>query len=108
VFTGTTSIPVAYAGAFTWGVAGALFGSVALTTLQRLAPVEAHGRVMGVTGTIQSAADTVGQPLGGVTLAALGIRAGALCLASVSVIAGIACLALSAGRRSPEAESVRA
>jgi MFS family permease len=76
VFAGTTSIPVAYAGAFAWGIAGALFYTVALTTLQRVAPVHAHGRVMGVTATIQSGTDTIGQPLAGVTLAALGIRAG--------------------------------
>jgi predicted MFS family arabinose efflux permease len=49
VFIGTMSIPVAYAGAFTWGIAGALFGAVALTTLQRLAPIQLHGRIMGVT-----------------------------------------------------------
>ena len=96
VFIGTTSIPVAYAGAFTWGIAGALFGAVALTTLQRLAPVQLHGRIMGVTGTIQSAADTIGQPLAGVTLAALGIRAGALGLAGVSVVTGTICLVIVA------------
>jgi MFS family permease len=91
VFTGTTSVPVAYAGAFTWGITGALFSAVALTTLQQLAPVHAHGRIMGVTGTIQSAAETIGQPLAGVTLAALGIRAGALGLAGVSVVTGMIC-----------------
>jgi MFS family permease len=92
-FIGTTSVPVAYAGAFTWGVAGALFGAVALTMLQLLAPERLHGRIMGVAGTIQSAADTIGQPLAGVTLAGLGIRAGALGLAGVSVLAGTICLA---------------
>ena len=92
-FIGTTSVPVAYAGAFTWGVTGALFGAVALTTLQRLAPERLHGRIMGVAGTISSAADTIGQPLAGVTLAGLGIRAGALGLAGVSVLAGTICLA---------------
>jgi MFS family permease len=99
VFAGTTSIAVAYAGAFAWGIAGALFYTVALTTLQRVAPVQAHGRVMGVTATIQSATDTIGQPLGGVTLAALGIRAGALSLAGVSVLAGACCFVTSFRRR---------
>jgi MFS family permease len=89
VFIGTTSIPIAYAGAFSWGITGALFSAVALTTLQQCAPVQAHGRIMGVTGTIQSAAGTIGQPLAGVTLVALGIRAGAISLAGVSVIAGM-------------------
>ena len=102
VFIGTTSIPVAYAGAFIWGVSGAVFGAVALTTLQQLAPVQAHGRVMGVAGTIQSAADTIGQPVAGVTIAALGVRGGGLGLAGVSVLAGLSCFiatALMSGRR---------
>jgi MFS family permease len=89
VFIGTTSIPVAYAGAFIWGVSGAVFGAVALTTLQQLAPVQVHGRVMGVAGTIQSAADTIGQPVAGVTIAALGVRGGGLGLTGVSVLAGL-------------------
>ena len=92
VFIGTASIPVAYAGAFAWGITGALFSAVALTTLQQVAPANAHGRIMGITGTIQSAADTIGQPLGGVLLVALGIQAGALGLASVSLAAGLICL----------------
>jgi MFS family permease len=93
-FIGTASVPVAYAGAFAWGITGALFSAVAVTTLQQAAPVHAHGRIMGLTATIQSAADTIGQPLGGVTLAALGIQAGALGLASVSLAAGLTCLIL--------------
>ena len=94
-FAGTTSIPIAYAGAFAWGITGALFSTVALTTLQQVAPVQAHGRVMGVVGTVQSAADTIGQPLAGVTLAALGIRAGALGLAGVSVLAAACCFVIT-------------
>jgi hypothetical protein len=93
LFIGTTSVPVAYCGAFLWGVSGALFGTVALTTLQRLTPVPAHGRVMGVVGTVQSGVETMGLPLGGVTLTALGIRAGGLALAGVAVVAGTGSLA---------------
>ncbi|HEX3488223.1 MAG TPA: MFS transporter [Streptosporangiaceae bacterium] len=93
LFTGTTLVPVAYAGAFAWGVTGALFGAVALTTLQRLAPAHAHGRVMGVSATLQSWVETVGLPLGGVALAGLGIRAGALALAAVAIAGGVIGLA---------------
>ena len=88
LFTGTTSVPVAYAGAFLWGVAGSVFGAVSLTTLQQVAPVHAHGRVMSVTATLQSWVESLALPLGGVTLAALGVRAGALALAGVAVTAG--------------------
>lgn len=94
VFTGTTSVPVAYAGAFIWGATGALFGTVSITILQRLAPVRAHGRVMGVTAAIGSWAEAVALPLGGVMLATAGIRAGALALAGVTVLTGATCLAL--------------
>jgi hypothetical protein len=88
VFTGTAWVAVAYAGAFAWGIAGAVFGAVAVTALQRLAPVRAHGRVMAVAATIQSGADTIGLPLAGAALAALGVRAGAVALAAVAVAAG--------------------
>ncbi len=90
LFTGTTSVPAAYAGAFLWGVAGSVFGAVSLTTLQRLAPVHAHGRVISVAATIQSWVEATALPLGGVTLAALGVRAGALALAGIAVTAGLA------------------
>lgn len=93
LFTGTTLVPVAYVGAFAWGVAGAIFGAVAVTALQRLAPAHAHGRVMGVSATLQSWVETVGLPLGGVTLAGLGIRAGALALAAVAIVGGVIGLA---------------
>jgi predicted MFS family arabinose efflux permease len=90
LFTGTTLVPVAYAGAFIWGVTGAVFGTITLTTLQRAAPVRAHGRIMGVTTAVDSWVETIGLPLGGMTLAGLGIRAGALALAGVAILAGLA------------------
>jgi MFS family permease len=90
LFIGTTSVPVAYAGAFAWGAAGSVFGAVALTALQQAAPVHAHGRVMGVAATIQAWTETIGLPLGGVTLAALGVRPGAVALAGVAIAAGLA------------------
>ena len=94
LFTGTTSVPVAYAGAFVWGAVGSVFGAVALTTLQQAAPVNAHGRVMSVAATIQSWVETMALPLGGVTLAAFGVRSGALALAGIAIIAGLAGLAV--------------
>jgi len=98
LFTGTTYVPVAYAGAFIWGVCGAVFGAVSLTALQRCAPASAHGRVLGLTATIQSWVETLALPLGGVTLAVLGIRAGALALAAVAVVGGVIGLGLVLAR----------
>jgi len=91
LFAGTAVVPAAYAGAFVWGVSGTLFGTVSLTTLQRAAPVAAHGRVMGLLASIQSWVETAGLPLGGVVLGALGVRAGAAALAGVPVVAGLVC-----------------
>jgi MFS family permease len=101
LFTGTTLVPVAYVGAFIWGVTGAVFGTVTLTTLQRAAPVRARGRIMGVTTAIDSWVETIGLPLGGVTLAGLGIRAGAVALAGVAILAGLTCLTIAATHPAP-------
>ena len=97
LFAGTTSVPTAYAGAFAWGVAGSVFGAVSLTMLQRTAPVHTHGRVMSVSATVQSWVETIGVPLGGVTVAALGVRPGAFALAGVAIVAGL--IALGVGAR---------
>jgi MFS family permease len=89
LFTGTTWVPAAYTGAFLWGAAGSVFGAVAVTRLQQVAPVHAHGRVMSISATLQAWTETIGLPLGGLTLAALGVRPGALALAGVAVAAGL-------------------
>jgi MFS family permease len=98
LFTGTTWIPAAYLGAFAWGISGTVFYTVAATTLQRIAPADRLGRVMGVISTAESATETVSMPLAGVLVAVAGIRPGALALAAVSVAAGATCLTSSASR----------
>ncbi len=85
------------------GVAGATFGAVAVTTLQQVAPGHAHGRVMGVNATVQSWVETAALPLGGATVAGLGVRAGALVLAGVAVAAGLAGLGATTSRTRPAA-----
>jgi MFS family permease len=100
LFTGTTWVPAAYTGAFLWGAAGSVFGAVAVTRLQQVAPVHAHGRVMSISATLQSWTETIALPLGGVTLAALGVRPGALALAGVALAAGLVGLAIVAARPS--------
>ncbi len=89
LFVGSTSVPLAYLGAFVWGITAAVFGAISLTALQQLAPVHVLGRVMAVSATLTSAASTAGLPLAGVVLAALGIRGGALALAGVAIGAGL-------------------
>jgi MFS family permease len=90
LFTGTTWIPAAYLGAFAWGVSGTVFYTVAVTTLQQLAPADMLGRVMGAISTAESATETVSMALAGVLVAVAGIRSGALALAAVAVAAGAA------------------
>jgi MFS family permease len=92
LFAGTPWIPVAYLGAFVWGVSGTVFYAVAATTLQRLAPAKALGRVAGVISTAESTVENVSMPLAGMLIAGVGIRSGALILAAVAVAAGTACL----------------
>ncbi len=89
LFAGTTFVPVAYVGAFTWGVTGAVFGTITITALQHTSPQQAHGRIMGVTTAINSWVETLALPVGGLTLATLGTRAGAVTLAGVAVLAGL-------------------
>ena len=102
LFIGTNSVPVAYVGAFTWGVSAAVFSVLSLTALQRLTPTNTLGRVVGLGATLQSAADTIGLPVAGVTLAALGIQLGAIALAGVALLAGF--IALVIGSRKPETQ----
>jgi len=92
LFTGTAWVPVAYLGAFAWGAGGTVFYTVAATTLQRLAPAGALGRVAGVISTAESATETVSMPVAGALVAVVGLRPGALALAAVAVAAGSACL----------------
>ena len=87
---------VAYVGAFTCGVTGAVFGTITITALQQTSPQQAHGRIMGVTTAINSWVETLALPVGAVTLATLGTRAGAVTLAGVAVLAGLTYLTITA------------
>jgi MFS family permease len=91
LFTGTPWIPVAYLGAFVWGVGGTVFYTTAATAMQRLAPAKTLGRVAGVISTAESTVENVSMPLAGMLIAGAGIRSGALILAAVAVAAGAAC-----------------
>jgi hypothetical protein len=55
---------------------------------------------MGVTAAVDSWVETVGLPLGGLTLAGLGIRAGGPALAGVAILAGLT-VALTSPASSP-------
>jgi MFS family permease len=92
LFTGTPWVPVAYLGAFAWGVGGTVFYAAAATTLQRLAPAGALGRVSGMISTAESTTESISMPVAGALVAVVGLRPGALVLAAVAAAAGAACL----------------
>jgi Major Facilitator Superfamily len=92
LFTGTPWVPVAYLGAVVWGACGTVFYAAAATTLQRLAPAGALGRVSGVISTVESTTESVSMPAAGALVAVAGLRPGALILAAAAVAAGTACL----------------
>jgi hypothetical protein len=56
--------------------------------------MDAHGRVMSISATLECWTETIALPLGGLTLAALGVRAGALALAGVALAAELTGLAV--------------
>jgi MFS family permease len=95
LFIGTNVVAVAYGGAFLWGVASAVFGTVATTALQTSTPVHTHGRVMAVNGALQSGIETLSLPAGGATLTLLGIQGGALALGGFAIAAGVMSLMAS-------------
>ena len=90
LFVGTTWVGVAYTGAFLWGVSGMVFGVVGLTAMQRVTATEVHGRVLSLSSSVESLAETFGLAVAGPAIAILGVRAGALALAAVPIVAGLA------------------
>jgi hypothetical protein len=53
---------------------------------------------MSISATLQSWTETIGLPLGGVTLATLGVRPGALVRARVALAAGLIVMAIATAR----------
>jgi MFS family permease len=92
LFTTTTIVPVAYLGAFLWGCVGATFYAFWATVIQRFSPPDATGRLFGVSGMLNSVADTVALPAAGLVVAQLGVRSGAALLAAVPLAVCLASL----------------
>ncbi len=97
LFVGTTWVAVAYTGAFLWGVSGMVFGVVGLTAMQRVTATETHGRVLSLSSSVESIAETIGLAVAGPAIAMLGVRPGAFALAAVPVVVGLATAASLAG-----------
>ena len=88
----TAIVPAAYLGAFLRGCAGVTFYTLGATVIQQLSPADATGRVFGVSGMLNSVADTVALPAAGLVVAQLGVRSGAALLAAVPLAVCLASL----------------
>jgi hypothetical protein len=65
--------------------------------MQRVTATEAHGRVLSLSSSVESIAETIGLAVAGPTIAILGVRTGALALAAVPIVAGLATAQALAG-----------
>ena len=105
VYVGTHVLAVAFVGVFVWGVDVAFFFPPMQTLLQRVTPVEAHGRVLALASTLDGVGNLAGIPLTGVIVALIGVPA------TGAVVGGFALTAGAVGwrvdRRARRTTSVR-
>ncbi len=88
-----TSVPwVAFAGIGAWGCVTAFFIVPARTLVQRSTPIETHGRVMALDGTMNSGGSLVALPLVGMAAAAVGVQAAGVTFAVVPIVGGLVTL----------------
>lgn len=90
VYVGTSNEVVAFCGIFGWGVVTAFFIAPFRTLMQRATPVEMHGRVFALDGTLHNLGDLVSLPLVGLTAAAAGVQVAGASMAVVPVVGGLA------------------
>ncbi len=88
VYVGTANVVVAFVGIIGWGIVTAYFGAPLHTLMQRAAPMDAHGRVFALDGTVHSAGDLVALPAVGLVAGLVGIQLAAIGIAVVPVAGG--------------------
>ncbi|MGZ4754595.1 MAG: MFS transporter [Acidimicrobiia bacterium] len=89
LYVGTAVPAVAFMGIFVWGCVTSFFVVPARTLMQRSSPVETHGRVMALDGTINSGGHLVALPLVGVAAAAVGVQVAGVAFAAVPIAGGL-------------------
>ena len=92
LYVGTAIPAVAFLGILLWGAVTALFVVPARTLVQRAAPMEAHGRVMALDGTLNSGGSLVALPLVGVAAAIVGVQVAGVAFALVPLTGGLVTL----------------
>ena len=90
VYVGTANEVVAFCGIFGWGVVTAGFIAPFRTLMQRATPVEMHGRVFALDGTLHNLGDLVSLPLVGLIAAAAGVQVAGAGMAVAPVVGGLA------------------
>jgi predicted MFS family arabinose efflux permease len=88
VYVGTHVLAVAFVGVFVWGVDVAFFFPPMQTLLQRVTPVEAHGRVLALASTLDGVGNLAGIPLTGVIVALIGVPATGAVVGGFALTAG--------------------
>jgi predicted MFS family arabinose efflux permease len=88
IYVGTSVEAVAFVGIVAWGVVTACFIAPLRTLMQRAAPVEVHGRVFALDGSLHSLGDLISLPLIGLAVAAVGVQVAGAAIAIVPVVGG--------------------
>ena len=89
LYVGTAVPAVAFVGIGVWGCVTSFFVVPARTLMQRAAPVETHGRVMALDGTVNSGGHLVALPLVGLAAAAVGVQVAGVAFAVVPIAGGL-------------------
>lgn len=89
LYIGTAIPAVAFIGIGVWGCVTSFFVVPAQTLIQRAAPVETHGRVMALDGTVNSGGHLVALPLVGLAAAAVGVQVAGIAFAVVPIAGGL-------------------
>jgi MFS transporter, DHA3 family, macrolide efflux protein len=89
LYVGTAVPAVAFIGIGVWGCVTSFFVVPARTLMQRSAPVETHGRVMALDGTVNSGGHLVALPIVGLAAAAVGVQVAGVAFAAVPIAGGL-------------------
>jgi predicted MFS family arabinose efflux permease len=92
LYVGTAVPWVAFAGIGLWGCVTSFFVVPTRTIVQRSAPVETHGRVMALDGTMNNGGALVALPLVGAAAAAVGVQVAGVGVALVPLVGGLVTL----------------
>ena len=108
VYVGTSTLWVAMAGVFAWGVDVAFFMPPMQTVLQRATPVEAHGRIMSLAATANGMGSLVAIPVAGLCVGAIGVSRTGVLIGLLAVMTGLSAGAISFRRGRESTDAMRA